>query len=267
MKAIRWSRNDHYFGPFTYARENRSYRPIAVMFGTGDGDEYPHARLRLSAFGHTLICRMPAILKPWRKWVDTSHYAWSRGERSGYWETHEREWGFSAVEGSLHLHFGPQTHDSTTTKSKCWFYPWREHRMVRHSLYDLEGVKFCDLPECRLSNKYSWEASKALREDCPVALFEFADFDGERIVATCQIQEREYRRGKGVFRLLYLWRNPIYRTLELNFSSEVGRRKGSWKGGTVGHSCTINVGEHVQEAFERYCAKEGLKFIGEMSKC
>ena len=135
--------------------------------------------------------------------------------------------------------------------------------MVRHSLYDLDGVKFCDLPQYGRAFKYTYEASEAMKAACPVARFEFEDYDGERIVATCLIEEREYRRGKGIFRLWYLGRNKCYRSVDLKFSSEVGRRKGSWKGGTIGHSCEISPGEHVQEALERYCAKEGLKFIGD----
>jgi hypothetical protein len=270
MKAIRWSgEDDKYFGPFTYAYDAR-YKSLSIVLGSGDGDDYAGCRLRLSAFGHTLILALPAIIKPWRRWhVITTEPTRSRmvaqGRDPGYWEAHSQEYGFTAAEGALHLYYGPQTHDSDTTKSKCWFFPWREHRCIRHSIYDLKGKFFADLPmRGRFTDNYA--ATKALEEACPSALFEFDDFDGERITATCRMEEREWTRGKGVFRLLYLGRNEVSRGLDMRFSSEVGERKGSWKGGTIGHSITLLPNELHEAGFRRYCEKEGLKFIGEKNK-
>lgn len=260
--AIRWSDNDRYFGPFTYAHEPR-YRQFSVMLGSGDGDDYPGCRLRVAIGAHTLIAALPPVLKPWRRWVDTSRYEWSKGPGSGYWEQHNREYGFSTFEGALHLHYGPQTHDSDTSKSKVWFYPWREHRCIRHSFYDTRGEHFADVPVGRWTRNSS-SVSEALRNACPVERFTFQDFDGEQIVATCRIEEREWKRGKGIFRLLFIGRNSIRRSLDLLFSAEVGKRKGSWKGGTIGHSIDMLPGELHEAAFRRYCEKEGLAFIARL---
>lgn len=265
VRAIRWSDHDRYFGPFTYAHEPRD-RKVSVMLGSGDGDDYPGCRLRVSAGPHTAILALPAVIKPWRQWKEiTTEPARSqmieRGRQPGYYETHEREYGFSSFEGSLHLHFGEQTHEWPGAKSKVIFYPWREHRCIRHSIYDTAGQHFADLPQGPCSNN-RWAAERALKDACPAARFAFRDFDGEEIVATCQIEEREWRRGKGIFRLLFLGRNKVSRDMDLRFSSEVGKRKGSWKGGTVGHSCEIAGGEAPEAAFRRYCEKEGLSFIG-----
>lgn len=268
MRAIRWSgEGDRYFGPFTYTRDRRGYRPFAIMLGSGDGDDYPGCRLRLSAFGHTLIAALPAIIKPWRRWVEittepTRSQMIAKGRKPGYWDQHENEYGFTVAEGALHWHYGPQTHDSETTKSKCWFYPWREHKCIRHSLYDLQGEFFATLPEWGFRHKNGWEVRNAIEAVCPVANFDFLDFDGEKITATTKIEEREWRRGKGVFRLLYLGRNRIGRSLDLAFSSEVGKSKGSWKGGTIGHGIDMVPGELHEAAFRRYCAENGLTFIG-----
>lgn len=266
MQAIRWSgENDRYFGPFILCRDT-VYRTFAIMLGSGDGDDYPGCRLRLSALGFTIIAALPPVIKPWRKWVDittepTRSKMVADGRKPGYWDSHEREYGFTAAEGALHWHYGPQTHDSTTTKSKCWFYPWREHRMVRHSLYDLEGEHFSDLPDWGFRHKNGWAVKNAIEDVCPVAKFVFEDFDGERITATTKIEEREWKRGKGIFSLIFLGRNKIERSLDLQFSSEVGKRKGSWKGGTIGHSITMLPGELHEAAFRRYCAAQGLSFI------
>jgi len=262
MRAIRWSDNDRYFGPFTYSRDGKHYRPFAIMLGSGR-EEYEGCRLRLSAFGHTLNIALPAIIKPWRRWVDTSHYAWSKEPGSGYWDEHAREFGFSAVEGALHIHYGPQSHDSRTTKSRCWFYPWKERRHVRHSLYDLEGEHFADLPEWGFRFKNGWAVKNAIEAACPVALFDFEDFDGERITATTKIEERQWKLGVRWFKWLSLiWPDAVRRSLDLQFSSEVGKRKGSWKGGTIGHSVDMLPGELHEAAFRRYCAQQGLTFVG-----
>lgn len=265
-QAIRWSDSDRYFGPFTYARSRD--RKIAVMLGSGDGDDYPGCRLRVSIGRTTLIVSLPAIIKPWRKWHEiTTEPTRSRmieqGREPGYWDSYAREYGFTTFDGSLHLHYGPQTHDSDTDKVKVWFYPWREHRQVRHSLYDLEGEHFADLPEWGFRHKNGWTVKKAIEEACPAARFDFDDFDGERIIATCKIEEREWRRGKGIFRLLFLGRNRVSRSLDLSFSQEIGPRKGSWKGGTIGHSIAMLPGELHEAAFRRYCAQHALTFVGE----
>lgn len=259
MRAIRWSDDDHYFGPFTLAKAR--YSQFAAFLGSGDGDNYPHCRLRLSAFRRTLIVALPPLIKPWRKWVDTSRYEWSKGPGSGYWETGEREFGFNFADGALHVHFGAQTNEWPGSKSKVFFYQWREHRCVRHSLYDLEGGHFADLPDWGFHSKNGGAVRNAIEAVCPVSKFEFADFDDERIIATARIEEREWKRGKGLFRLFFIGRNRVGRSLDLAFSSEVGRRKGSWKGGTVGHSVDMLPGELHEAAFRRYCTANGLTFL------
>lgn len=263
--AIRWSDNDRYFGPVTYARET-GYRRLGFVLGSGH-DEYPGCRLRLHGFGHTLIIALPAILKPYRQKVEYSSSdivakAKAAGRPTYYWDEHEREFGVVAAEGAIHFHYGEQTHAWPGSKSLVWFYPWREHRCIRHSLYDLDGEHFADLPEWGFRHKNGRAVKNAIEAACPVARFQFHDFDGEQITATCRIEEREWKRGKGVFRLLFLGRNRISRSLDLHFSSEVGRRKGSWKGGTIGHGIEMLPGELHEQAFRRYCAKEGLIFVG-----
>jgi hypothetical protein len=271
FNPIRWAgrdRGDRYFGPFTFTPSER-YKTISVMLGSGDGDDYPGCRLRISMYWFTLHTVLPPIIKPWRQWNEiktepTRSQMIEAGRKPGYWNSHEREYGFTLVEGALHWHYGPQTHDSETSKSKIWFYPWREHRLIRHSLYDTEHSHFADLPDWGARHRHGWNVRNAIVDICPVAKFEFADFDGEPITATCRIEEMEWQRGKGIWRLLYFGRNKISRTFDVRFSSEVGKRKGSWKGGTIGHSGDIDSTETIEAAFRRYCQREGLRFIGKL---
>lgn len=269
MKAIRWSDNDRHFGPFTYASESR-YRKFAVMLGSGDGDEYPGCRLRVSVGRHTLIAALPAIIKPLRQWKEiksepTRSQMIQSGRKPGYWDTHEREYGFSSSEGAIHFHYGEQTNEWPGAKSKVWFFPWREHRSVRHSLYDLEGEHFADIPDWSFRHKNGWVVKQALEAACPVARFEFYDFDGEHLIATTRIEEREWVRGKGLFRLLFIGRNSVSRSLDIRFSGETGKRKGSWKGGTIGHSIEMLPGELHEAAFRRYCAEHNMTFLSALA--
>lgn len=265
MKAIRWSDNDKYFGPFTYSPSD--YDRWAVMLGSGS-DEYPHCRLRISALKRTLIVRIPAIIKPKKTWVDTSKYEWNTGKEGpqGFWDVHEREYGFTYSDKALHVHYGEQTHCWPGTKSKVYFLPWLNWRHVRTSHYDTERKLYYTEPKVKTSlGDNSWQERQDIINLCPSVSFLFKDYDGEEITAKTTIQESEWHFGEGKFKWLSWFKKPmILRSLDIKFSSEVGRRKGSWKGGTVGHSIEMfNVLETHQEAFQRYCDKHDLKFIGE----
>jgi hypothetical protein len=262
----RWSDNDHYFGPFTYARDSRGYRPLAAILSSADDDDRG-CNLRLSGFGHTLIIALPQIIKPAKSWVDTSHYEWSSG-RGGYWQIDKREYGFSYNDGYVSVSHGRSTMDSSTEQRWGWFLPWMQWRHVRRSFYDTAGEHFADEPKRRQAKlgADNWreyhDALSAIENACPTAAFDFKDFDGETLVATARIEEREWRLGEGWFKWLSLFRKPkIRRSLDLRFSGETGKRKGSWKGGTIGTGIDMLPGELHEEAFRRYCEQNGMTFV------
>lgn len=263
---IRWSDNDHYFGPFTYARAQDRYRPLALVLGSGDGDDYPGCRLRLSGFGHTLILALPAVIKPWRREVVAQSWdaaTTARMGRNWYWDTHEREYGFSYSDGFLQVFLGRQTHDSDTTQSWSKHLPWTQWRHVRRSLYGLQGEHFWTEPKRAKGQPWDYDAIHAAEESCPSRSFIFTDFDGEQLTARTRIEEREWRFGEGWFKWLSIFRRPmVRRSLDIQFSGETGKRKGSWKGGTIGHSINMLPGELHDDAFIRHCVKEGLTYLG-----
>lgn len=252
----RWSDNDKHFGPFTYSHDKG--KTFSVVLDSGE-QEYPGCSLRLRAFGHTLITEMPSLARPWRPWVDTSGYPWS-GPNGGYFDEHPREYGFALNgDGFLQVFFGAQTGDSSTDENWCWFLPWTQWRFHRFSLYDLDGKLFWTQYE----NQRNYEEQSQAEERCPSISFAFDDFDGERIVAKTHIEEREWLFGEGWFKWLSWFRKPkIRRSLDIEFSAEVGPRKGSWKGGTLGHGIDIVGGVLHESAFKRYCDQHNLTFIG-----
>lgn len=259
----RWGDNDRNFGPLTFARDGH-YRPLAVVLSSGD-EEYSGASLRISGFGFTMIVAMPYWApRPYR---EKKHAGWDKAtiERLGrdwYWDITRREYGFSLSEGFLNVSFGRQTMDSSTEQSWGYFFPWTQWRHVRHSYYGLEGEHIATLPK-RTPGIDGFRKDQEIAESTPTRSFEFDDFDGERITATTMIEEREWHFGTGWFKWLSWFRKPkISRSLDLRFSSEVGQRKGSWKGGTLGHGIEMLPGELHEAAFIRYCAQNDLTFIG-----
>ena len=276
----RWSDNDRRWGRVIYAHGPRNdvYRPLAVELNSqGDeDDDGSFNTLRLSAFGHTLIVLLPQIIKPWKRWVDTSHYGWSDNPRGGYWDMGKREYGFSINDGHLSVSLGRVTNDSSTEQRWGYFLPWTQWRHVRHSWYGLRGeLLWSQFDKDRAKKSKAnlngvvfampdwFEQSQAMEKATPAAAFVFTDYDGEQLIATTRIGEREWRRGTGWFRFLSLvWPKKVHRALDIRFSGETGKRKGSWKGGTIGTGIDMLPGELHAAAFERYCVKNGMKFAG-----
>lgn len=229
----RWSDNDRRLGPFTFAAHGS--KRLGAYFDTGDGDfeDRSGACLRMHAGRSTLILEMPTVLPL------------------------GLEYGACLVDNAVHFHFGPQTFDSSTTKSKCWFVPWLNWRHVRDSLYGLTGEHFYTKPKGQPFSEWF-----SIKESCPRVSFEFDDYDGERITATTHIDEMEWRFGTGWFRWLSLFRPAkVRRSLDIDFSKETGPKKGSWKGGTVGHGIEMRRGELHESAFRRYCAEHRMTFV------
>jgi hypothetical protein len=271
MRANRWGDNDRYLGPFTFSWSGRKgYRPLAVIarsWGSGDDDTGP-AELRLSLVWFTFIVSLPPVLWPKRKKVYPSWDAATvaRLGRDWYWDVKVREYGFSYSDGFLQVHYGICPGDSSQDQTWSKHLPWTQWRHVRHSLYGLKGEHFWTEPQGA-----KWDAYSEAKDKCPRVAFDFEDHDGERLVATTMIGEREWLFGTGWFKWLS-WFRPakIRRSLDIEFSGETGPEKGSWKGGTVGAGIDMLPGELHEAAFRRYCTEDHrskyrkyqVKFVG-----
>lgn len=265
LKAHRWGDNDRYFGPITYAKDGGD-----VLFGAqidSGNEDYPGCAAMLRLLGHTVILSLPQIVQPNRvKHVATSWNAKDieRMGRNWYWIVESRRFGFYVTrEGYVNVAHGRMTHDSGTDKSRGHFLGFAQWRFVRHSLYDTGGKHWWTHPERGGWARGAFEARMAAENSCPSVTFDFDDYDGERIQAKTRIEEREWLFGAGWFRWLSVFRRPkIRRSLDIDFSAEVGPRKGSWKGGTLGHGIDMLPGETCEAAFRRYCGEHNLTFIG-----
>lgn len=267
MRAARWSDNDRYLGPFTFAWGDY-YRTFAICLRSSD-DEDRATTFRLSVGRLSFLSVLPGwVIRPERKKVypQWDEATVARLGRDWYWDITPREYSIGVSEGHLSIHYGRVTHDSSTEQQWGCFLPWTQWRHIRRSFYDLEGKHFWSEidAETRAVNKLGgkvpgerWDIIRKWEEMCPKAVFRIRDHDGEEIEATTHIEELEWRFGTGSFKWLSLFRRPkIRRTLDISFSAETGPEKGSWKGGTMGTGIEMMPGEDHEAAFRRYCDEE-----------
>jgi len=231
-----------------YGKTN--WNPWRIMFSTGD-DEYRRNSITVYLFSYVYRVSWPQIFKPYREKVMAPSWDAETVKRIGrnwYYNEHEKEYGFSLSDGSLHIHYGAQTHSSCTTKSKVWFLPWMSMRFYRHTMYDDKQAVYTE----SFGIHSDWELS----EKCPSVSFLIKDYDGEEIIAKTTIEERHWKHGTGAFKWLSFFRKDIIRrALEIKFSKETGKEKGSWKGGTMGCGIEMTKGENHEQAMRRYCAQ------------
>ncbi len=270
MRRYRWGDDDRYWGPFTYSPKGRSFNPLAFILKSAGSaaDEYSGngCALRIGAFGRSLIIALPPIIRPWRAKVYARSWDAETVQRLGrdwYWDVHPREFGWSYSDGHLSVKYGRSTHDSSTDMSWGCFLPWTQWRHVRHSFYGAQGEHFATVPEIAAysldggKSFRPWEIAQQIEDSCPKVMFRIQDFDGEEIEATARIEEREWLFGTGWFKWLSLFCRPkIRRSLCIRFSGEVGREKGSWKGGVYGTGIDMRTGEGHEQAFRRFCDEE-----------
>lgn len=278
-RAVRWGDNDRYFGPFTWSIS--SYKPWAIVLKSrGDDDcESGICYLRISLRSLTLLVALPNVIKPHMKKIYPGWDATTikRLGRDWYWDIDPREYGFSCNEGHFNIYYGRtggSTGDSRIEQRWSCFLPWTQWRHVRHSFYGLQGEHLYDEIQRSSSDRLDgedwqerWDARQARENAVPTVTFAFKDFDNEQLTVATKIEEREWRFGAGCFRWLSIFRQPkISRSLNLAFSSETGRRKGSWKGGTVGHAIEMRPAELHEDTFRRYCAEHEMTFLGVRSE-
>ena len=262
----RYSGNDKHFGPFTWsAHSSEHWRPMGLMLDSGGDHEdsgNKGCNLKLHGFGRTLIVELPRLLPDFR--IRHTAVGWdaatvARLGRDWYDEVFPREYGFTVSDGTMHVHHGPQTHDSITTKNKVYFLPWCNWRFIRQSWYGPTGQHIETLWETtdREVRSAQWDWRHDFEASLVKTRFEIIDSDGERIGVSTHIEEREWRFGTGLFAWLSLFRKAkIRRSLSITFDREVGPEKGSWKGGLIGTGIDMLPGELHEAAFRRYCEQE-----------
>jgi hypothetical protein len=260
---MRLTDRDRSFGPLTFGLT--TWRAISLTVHSHGGDEgYKWNALVIYFYGLAFRLYLPRFIRPYRKKVQATYWdaaTIARMGRDWYWDEEPREYGFSLCDGHFSLHFGIQPGDSSRDQYWGCLLPWTQWRFIRFSLYQPDGTHFYTQLEserraARKDGMRHFQEQMDAQEKVGKRLFTFRDFDGELITATTHIEEREWHFGDKWCSWLSYFRKPkIHRSLSINFSSEVGREKGSWKGGTLGHGIDMLPNETMEDAFRRYCSQ------------
>lgn len=242
--------NDYNIGFFTFAKAG--WNPIRFVFSSGGDEETPTSNnITVYMFGYIARMHLPNIVPDF---AQRNTGVFPDGSEFDYTERFPRDYGFCLNDGHLSIYYGAQTHSSNTTKSNGWFLPCTQWRFIRFSLYDNNGDHFYTEFE---NNRADYLDRFKVQDECPSVSFKIEDYDGEIIDVKTRIEEREWHFGDGWFKWLRFFRKPmIRRDLKIEFSSEVGLEKGSWKGGVMGHGITMNENELHDDAFQRYCNQD-----------
>jgi hypothetical protein len=229
------------------------------------GSSLPY--LRITLLSHYIKVHFPAwVLRPHRVWVDTSKYSWG-SPRGGFWDEHRREFGVYLYENHFNVLYGPQTDDSSTEKRWSCFLPWSEWRLVCLEFYDDLCLQFAEFDyekiekqtknlDAKKRREFFFEVYKAesdCKQQCPKMHCTVKDFDGQQVDVQATVVERTWKKGVGLFKWVS-WFVPTKRIrfLEIDFSTEIGPEKHSWKGGTLSTSIVMEDGENHDDAFLRF---------------
>lgn len=181
-------------------------------------------------------------------------------------QNHPREFSLNKFDESLSFYYGVQPNYGKSQYIH-WEIPWKTWNFDRWTVYNPDHTFFAHIEIGASSRKkWSFEESERIRAEVPKAQISFNDFDGEEIIATCFIEEREWFKGTKSFSWLkYIFKSMIKRQIDITFDKETGAQKGSYKGGTVGCSEDIGINETILEAFTRRAIRYRFTNLKELS--
>lgn len=196
------------------------------------------------------------------KVIEPKQISWSKYE--------EREYGISIVkeEGYFHLTWDYCSNlmdNITGHKSKSiwlWFF-WKQCNRTKQELLNLDGSLYKDITDVKDTDAIDrYDLIKSYEKTQPYFEFKILDYDKEEVAVIARLERNTYSYGRGKFTrwLMKFFKKPIVSTyLELEFLKEIGPRKGSWKGGTTGHSVRLLENDNAVTAFKRYCISPELR--------
>ena len=170
--------------------------------------------------------------------------------KTGIQDSDSAAWGFNYHDNKIWIYVGGggnfQGGKKWKTITMLWYMTW-----VRTSTLMQDGSWFNEDKKNRIrwdkSNdigSYDWLNANKWKET-----YEYTDkYDNTKVNATISVKEREWRPHGFKWTKLF---SKSDRCIEIEFDKEVGKRKGSWKGGTVGCSYTLLKNETPLQCLRR----------------
>ena len=256
---------------------NKHYSPFSFNLSTPHEEpDDPYNVLSIGFFRWGWYFKVPQLLKPVGKKVKAGWDAATvaRLGRDWYMDYTPKNYGFTVLDDAIHLAYGIQPggwssgDKENSDHVKVLDFPWNL-KHVRHTIYTKDGVAIpADEWQKKDHLKYSVkDRDVSFDSDFYGSVYTFFrhtdKFDGMSIPAKAHISEREWNRGSNKFwRLLKYFPGgkKVVRSLEVDFKYEVGERKTTWKGGTVGCGIEMLPGEDIREAIARFNAIWPIKY-------
>lgn len=135
-----------------------------------------------------------------------------------------------------------------------WFF-WKNTYRSKNELLNLDGTLFKDITYLD-KGFFNFKEKEEIENLQPKIVFEILDYDQEPVTVVGNLERMTYKKGNGKFTrfLMSIFSKPeVYTKLDLEFKKEIGRGKGSYKGGTTGQAVKLLENESPEDAFSRYC--------------
>lgn len=172
--------------------------------------------------------------------------------RTGIEDCESAAWGFNYHSNVIWIYIGGGGNFEGGKKWKTFDMPWSwEWYRTSRLLDDLTWYhetkknrkKYRDLTNNEYGT-YDWIEKNKWKDTVPYV----DNYDGTVVNATISVEEREWRM-KWLYWCPFF--NKVHTDLDVQFDKEVGSRKGSWKGGTVGCGYKLLPNETPYECLKR----------------
>ena len=175
--------------------------------------------------------------------------------KTGIQDCQSAAWGVNIHDNTLWIYIGGGGNFEGGKKWITWDFPFLTKEWVRTSILLKDGYDWfhetkdnrrtCEEDvEGKIIGSYGWINKNKWKETHPY----IDSYDNTVVNATISVDEREWRPKWLMWTKLFAITN---KTIDIEFDKEVGKRKGSWKGGTVGCSYTLLPNETPLECLKR----------------
>ena len=166
--------------------------------------------------------------------------------KTGIQDCDSAAWGFNYHDNKIWIYIGGGGNFEGGKKWKTFTMPW-DYTWVRTSLLLKDQKSWVHETK---GNRLEFYNDEWKNKDLVfIETHPYIDkFDNGSLLATIRVEEREWRP-------LWLKRTSLFakvrKTIKVEFSQEVGKQKGSWKGGCTGCGYEIREGESPIECLKR----------------
>lgn len=142
------------------------------------------------------------------------------------------KWGVSVHNKTVWIYRGGKGNMKGGNKWWTWYIPFITMEWVRTSILLKDDTWEHEFQNEKLGQKNKQFWSDEWKQKQKSWTYDYTDkYDGEVIPTTIYVDEREWRPKWLKWTKLFA---KTRRTIDVHFSKECGKRKGSWKGGTIG---------------------------------